>query len=163
MTPDPDGRPEGEEPDDLSALAALAEADDPTLIGMGLAVLAELKDRNLLRILLRHRGDAASAFEAEAVRLDEAGAVEVVVEGLHAETPDHYALWVQEAEALHEGMSRDGRDPETEALLGSVADEALLIALDRARDAGTAAGADVAERIGIELMRRGVVEALDDP
>jgi hypothetical protein len=162
MTPDPDGRPDGEEPEDFSALAALAEADDPTLIGMGLAVLAELKDRNLLRILLRHRADAASAFEAEVVRLDEAGAIEVVVEGLHAETPDHYALWVQEAEALHAGMSR-GRDPETEAQLSTVADEALLIALDRARDAGTEAGADIAERIGIELMRRGVVEALDDP
>ncbi len=158
MTQDPEDEDGAEE----HAGFALADADDATLLGMGVAVLAELKDRNLLRIVLRHRENAASAFEAETVGIDETGALELVAEGLHAETPDHYALWVQQAEALHAGMAQ-GRAPATEQLLGEVADEALLIVLDRAREDGTEDSQDIAERVGIELMRRGVVEALDDP
>jgi hypothetical protein len=164
---DPNGRrlPPGEEPDEG---LALAEAEDARLLELGLAVLAELKDRNLLRILLRHRADAACAFEAESVTLED-DTLEIVAEGFHAETPDHYAVWVQEAAALHDRL-RDApeEDLEAEAMLLGVSDQALLIALDQARDEAEAEDAppeaeELGARIGVELLRRGVMaERLED-
>jgi len=164
--------PDGDGADDAPDM--LAEADDGSLLALGSSVLAELKDRGMLRIALRNRTDAATVFEAEQVRI--AGEnLEIVAEGYHAETPDHYEIWVREADALHEGLSRPGlSEAEAEALLGTASDEALLLELDRAQETEaaetSAAGEDQEEaedgigaRIAIELLRRGVIEDMDEP
>ena len=159
--------PDGDDP----TAEALMEADDESLLALGSAVLAELKDRGMLHVLLRNRSDADTVFAAEEIRSGD-GALEVVAEGFHAETPDRYELWVHEADALHADLSRPGlSETEAEALLGAASDEALLIELDRAQEieAGKPPGGDAAEgegigpRIAIELLRRGVIEDIGGP
>lgn len=166
------GMNNGPPPDSEDPMAdSLGDADDESLVALGSAVLAELKDRGLLRVMLRNRSDAATVFEAEAIRSD-GETVEVVAEGFHAETPDRYELWVREAEALHERLSVPGL-PEDEAasLLGAASDEALLLELDRAQETdpedppsgeGVQEGA-IAPRVAVELLRRGVIEDLEEP
>lgn len=176
----PHGGGDGEDDDDAltgaGAAAALAEADDESLMGLAVTVLAELKDRDLLRILLRNRTDAATLFEVEEIRGGEAG-LEVVAAGFHAETPERYDGWVQEAAALHDRLRNPAlSDEEAERILGRASDEALLLGLDRAQEEEDEAEEDgdepapdsaaPAERIGpriaVELLRRGVIEDTDE-
>ncbi|MBX9701234.1 MAG: hypothetical protein K2X74_17500 [Acetobacteraceae bacterium] len=172
---------------DPEAEQALTELDDAGLMALGGSVLAELARRSLLRVLLRNRADAATAFEVEAIR-DAGDGIDLVAAGWHAETPDGYAAWVEEAEGLQERLSRPGLDDdEAEGVLETASNEALLLALESARmaeeedeedddteeDAGTdadddeedaaslaaVAGGSVGARIALELLRRGVIEA----
>jgi hypothetical protein len=159
------GHPPDEEPRD-SVAEALDEADDESLLALGVAVLSELKDRGLLRVALRNRSDAVSVFGAESIASD-GEAIEVVAEGFHAETPDRYELWVREADALHERLTApELSEAEAEAALGSASDEALLIELDRAQDTPprpSPGERDIGGRIAVELLRRGVIEPRDGP
>jgi hypothetical protein len=156
----------------------LAELEAVDLAGHAVAVLAELKERGMLRVLLRNRVDLATLFEADEVRFAD-GAVEVVAAGFHAETPDAYGEWLREADALHERLADPATGAEeAEALVRRASSEALLLELDRAEDAdaeasaergnglngvavaGPAAGgaAGPATRIADELKRRGAIE-----
>jgi hypothetical protein len=155
------------------AAEAMADADDESLLGLAATILAELKDRDLLRVLLRNRVDAGTLFEVEEVRgggID--GGLELVAAGYHAETPEGYDGWVMEAEALHARLGAPGlSDNEAEAMLGRASDEALLLELDRAReeedseeageeDDSSATG--IGPRVAVELLRRGVIEASEE-
>ena len=181
-----DGRDEDDDDDEVGgpglearAAEALAESDDDSLLGLGAAVLAELKDRDLLRVMLRNRTDAATLFEVDEIRGGPEG-LEVVAAGFHAETPDRYAGWVQEADALHARLSRPGlSEDEADAILGRASDEALLLELDRAQEddeeddeedereevfplpASDSAAREIGARVAIELLRRGVIESED--
>ncbi len=159
---------------------ALARAGNAELVALGTAVLAELKDRGLLRVLLRNRADAATAFEVEAIREADDG-LDLIATGFHAETPPDYAGWVEESAHLWQRLGRPGLSEEdAEAMLGTASDEALLLTLDSARLAdGEAedgpeapngitlpvpdATADtIGTRVAIELLRRGVIEAQEE-
>lgn len=164
----------GDPPGEMTA-EALENADDDSLLALGTLVLAELKDRNLLRLLLRNRTDSATVVEVDAIRGGMRG-LELVAAGYHAETPDRYEGWVHEADALHTRLSIPGlAEQEAEAILGRASDEALLLGLDRAQEEeGTEPDAlplpppdsgagGVGARIAIELLRRGVIESTDRP
>ena len=151
------------------AASALAEAEDPELLALGTAVLAELKDRGLLRVLLRHRIDAATAVEVDLIRGGGDG-LDLLVAGFHAETPEDYADWVQEAAALGARLGAPSLSEEAaEAALGEASDEALLLTLESARMAEDGPEDDlppadstadtIGARVAIELLRRGVIEA----
>jgi hypothetical protein len=185
-----DGRDEDDDDEvggpglEARAAEALAESDDDSLLGLGAAVLAELKDRDLLRVMLRNRTDAATLFEVDEIR-GGPGGLEVVAAGFHAETPDRYAGWVQEADALHARLSRPGlSEDEADAILGRASDEALLLELDRAQEedeprdedddeeedepkaafalpGSDSAAREIGARVAIELLRRGVIESED--
>ena len=166
-------RPPGPE-ESLSALPSadeLADLQDDLLVAHAVGVLAELKDRGLLRVLLRNRSDLGTLFDADEIRFAN-GTVEIVPEGFHAETPEDYGEWIQEADALHEQLT----DPNTtldeaEALVRHASSEALLLELDRAEDAEGGDGLDQLTmptpadtegghgiRIVEELKRRGAIE-----
>lgn len=153
------------------AASALAEAEDPDLLALGTAVLAELKDRGLLRVLLRNRIDAATAFEIDSIRGGGDG-LDLLVAGFHAETPEDYADWVQEAAALGARLGTPSLSEEAaEAALGEASDEALLLTLESARmtedgeeeeddrPPADSAADTIGARVAIELLRRGVIEA----
>ncbi len=161
----------GDSATDADAASALARAEDPEVLALGTAVLAELMDRGLLRVLLRNRIDAATAFEIDSIRGGGDG-LDLVVAGFHAETPEDYADWVREAAALGARLGTPSLSEEAaEAALGEASDEALLLTLESARmtedgeeeeddlpPADSAAGS-VGARVAIELLRRGVIEA----
>lgn len=168
---DSDGRAPPDDPEGGGIGAdALANATDAEILGLGIAVLAELKDRGLLRVLLRNRADAATAFEVEAVREAPDG-IDLIAEGFHAETPEDYPGWVEEAERLAGDLAAPGLgEAEAEAMLGRATDEALLLALESARMAEPDEDEDedepdedaddgIGTRIALELLRRGVIEA----
>jgi hypothetical protein len=174
------GRPPSEDDGPLfgmESLDALAEADDGEVLALGSAVLAELKDRGLLRVLLRNRSDAATAFEVDAIREAEDG-LDLIAAGYHAETPEQYPGWVVESDQLRQRLDRPGlSEQEVEAMLGRATDEALLLTLDSARLAETeeedeeptgrgrislptdTAVDSLGTRVAIELLRRGIIEA----
>jgi hypothetical protein len=176
---DEDG--EGAGPFGAGGADALADAGDADLLMLGTAVLAELKDRGLLRVLLRNRTDSATAFEVDAIRESEDG-LDLVAAGFHAETPEDYAGWVEESATLWHRLHRPGlSEQDAEAMLGTASDEALLLTLDSARladaeeeDARGAIGGGVpmpppdsavdtiGTRVAIELLRRGVIEAQNE-
>lgn len=177
------GRPPPDDEDGDAAAGAdeaLARAEDAELVALGTAVLAELKDRGLLRVLLRNRADAATAYEVEAIREADDG-LDLVAAGFHAETPPDYAGWVEESAQLWRRLGRPGiSEEDAEAMLGKASDEALLLTLDSARladddeeDVPEAPGgitlpspdsaADtIGTRVAIELLRRGVIEAQEE-
>lgn len=148
----------------------LAGAEDSDLLALGTALLAELKDRGLLRVLLRNRVDAATAFEVEAIRAAEDG-LDVVAAGYHAETPADYPGWVAESAALLRRLGTPGlSEQDAEAMLGEASDEALLLTLDSAHLAEEesqaipipppdSAADGIGTRVALELLRRGVIEA----
>lgn len=173
------GRPppdDGEEsPFGAGAADAVAGLDDGDLMLLGGSVLSELVERGLLRVLLRNRTDAATAFEVEAIRRDEDG-FDLVADGYHAETPEGYAGWVAEAAVLQERLGQAGlSETEADAALATASDEALLLTLESAQvaeddeeDPGETADAlpprdsgasSMGARIAVELLRRGVIEA----
>jgi hypothetical protein len=170
----PGGGGEEDEGPMARAAEAMADADDESLLGLAATILAELKDRDLLRVLLRNRVDAGTLFEVEEVRgggID--GGLELVAAGYHAETPDGYDGWVMEAEALHARLGAPGlSEDEAEATLGRASDEALLLELDRAREEEEdpddsdeeedSSATGIGPRVAIELLRRGVIEASDE-
>lgn len=162
------GRRGGEPPE--GAAEALADAGDDDLVALGAAVLAELKDRGLLRVLLRHRSDAATAHEFESIREGEDG-LDLVAAGFHAETPEDYPGWVAESAGLLKRLGAPGlAEADADALLARASDEALLLAFDATHeeedgtglhpDPDTASGeAPAAMRVAAELLRRGIIEA----
>lgn len=173
---DGDGHPPPDEPEDGDpgdSAEALANATDAEVLALGAAVLAELKDRGLMRILLRNRADAATAYEVEAIREAPDG-IDMIAAGFHAETPEDYPGWVEEAAALWRALAAPGlSDEAAEAMLGRATDEALLLALDTARLADpddeeeeegnatlpAAVPDGIGSRVALELLRRGVIEA----
>jgi len=171
------GRPPSDDdpgPEDAigGAAEALAGAEDADLLALGTTVLAELKDRGLLRVLLRNRVDAATAFEVDSIR-GGADGLDLLAAGFHAETPEDYADWVQEAAALGARLGSAGlSEAAAEAALGEASDEALLLTLESARMAedgpeddlppSDSAADTIGARVAIELLRRGVIEAGDE-
>lgn len=152
------------------AASALATAEDAELLALGMAVLAELKDRGLLRVLLRNRIDAASAYEVDSIRGGGDG-LDLLAAGFHAETPEDYAAWVQEAAALGARLGTPSlSEAAAEAVLGEASDEALLLTLESARmteedgeedelPPADSSADSIGARVAIELLRRGVIEA----